>query len=64
MATNTTGKVIRKGKRLSIREASPDDPIYTRGYVIGGRHSRSSSKPTPPTPKSTEPPGESSTKKS
>lgn len=27
-----------------IEIASPDDPIYTRGYVFGGRYSRNSSK--------------------
>ena len=29
-------KVYGKG-RVKIRPASPDDPIYRRGYVIGGR---------------------------
>ena len=33
------GKIIRRGKRFSIVEASPDDPIYTRGFVIGGHYS-------------------------
>ncbi len=37
-----TGKVIHKGKRLSITEALPTDPIYSRGYVIGGHYSRRS----------------------
>lgn len=32
-----TGKVMRKGKRLSITEASPDAEIYNRGFVIGGK---------------------------
>ncbi len=26
----------RYGKYISMMEASPDDPIYTRGYVVGG----------------------------
>jgi hypothetical protein len=30
------GKVIPKGKRISITQAAPDDPIYQRGYFIGG----------------------------
>ncbi len=37
---------IRKGARSWLKEASPDDPIFTRGFVIGGRYSpRPSSKP-------------------
>jgi hypothetical protein len=39
---NKTGKVIRKGKKFSITEALPTDPIYSRGYVIGGHYSRRS----------------------
>ncbi len=35
----TKQKIIRKGKRFNITEAAPDDPIYTRGYVIGGHYS-------------------------
>ncbi len=31
-----TGKVIRKGKKFSLTEALPNDPIYSRGFVIGG----------------------------
>ena len=31
-------KIIRKGKYFNITEASPDDPIYTRGFVIGGHY--------------------------
>ena len=31
-------KVIRQGKRSSIKFLPPDDPIYTRGYVIGGHY--------------------------
>lgn len=50
----TTGKVIRKGKRFSITEASPDHPIYKRGFVVGGHYSRRSSSAT----KSTSPPSE------
>jgi hypothetical protein len=35
----TKQKIIRKGTRFNITEASPDDPIYTRGFVIGGHYS-------------------------
>ncbi len=31
---------IRKGARSWLQEASPDDPIFTRGFVIGGRFSK------------------------
>ncbi len=31
------GKVTRKGTKVSIIQASPDDQIYKRGYVIGAR---------------------------
>ncbi len=34
---------IRKGAGSSIRELPPDDPIYTRGFAIGGRRSKASS---------------------
>lgn len=33
------GKVILKGKHLSIKEASPDARIYKTGYVVGGFYS-------------------------
>ena len=39
MTKHKGGKVIRQGKRSSIREASPDDPIYTRGFLVGGNYS-------------------------
>ncbi len=41
-----TGKVIRKGKKFSLTEALPDDPIYKRGFVIGGRQTTGSSRNT------------------
>lgn len=42
------GKIVRKGKRLSIREALPDNPIYTRGVVyVGGFNYRSTSRNNP-----------------
>ena len=28
----------RRGKRSLLKEALPDDPIFTRGFVIGGRY--------------------------
>ena len=31
---------VLKGRRYSIKEAPPDDPIFTRGFVIGGRYPR------------------------
>ncbi len=46
MAKNKGGEVIRKGKRFSIVWASADDPIYTRGYVVGGNYTKRSSKST------------------
>ena len=44
--TSTTRTKIRKGAGASIRQASPDDPIYTRGFVIGGRRSKAASTST------------------
>ncbi len=41
-----TGKVISEGKKLSITEASPDAEIYNRGFVIGGKIFKRSSKET------------------
>ena len=41
------GRSTPKDERFRARKASPDDPIYTRGFVIGGRYSRRSSKDTP-----------------
>ncbi len=46
--TSTTRTKIRKGAGSSIRKASPDDPIYMRGFVIGGRRSKASSTGTKP----------------
>ena len=40
--TSKTRTKIQKGARSLHRQASPDDPIYTRGFSIGGRYSRSS----------------------
>ena len=59
MITKTTGKVIRQGKHSSLTVLSKDDPVYKRGFVIGGRTSRFSSKSTPATPS-----GKSKSKKS
>lgn len=42
----TTGKKTLPEKPSWIKEASPDDPIYTRGFMIGGRYLRKSSKDT------------------
>ena len=46
--TSKTRTKIRKGAGASIRELSPDDPIFTRGFVFGGRRSRASSPSTKP----------------
>ncbi len=40
------GPKARLGLRSSTPEASPDDPIYQRGFVIGETHSTNSSKNT------------------
>ncbi len=37
-----TGPKIIKGARFSLREAAADDPIYTRGFTIGGYYSKDS----------------------
>ena len=34
-AKSQTGLRIEKGARSLLREASADDPIYTRGFAIG-----------------------------
>ncbi len=52
-----TGKKIPKAKRLKIRSAPPDDPIYSRGFVIGAIGLRPSpesmlGEPTPSSAKS------------
>lgn len=44
MTTKATGKVILKGKNLSLKECLPDDPVYKRGYVVGGQSMNLSSK--------------------
>lgn len=35
MAENKTGKKIPKAKNYLLKELSPDDPIFKRGYYIG-----------------------------
>ena len=42
-------KKTEQTKGLTPHWASPDDPIYTRGYVIGGYYSARSFKRTPET---------------
>ena len=44
-----TGRKTQREGLSWIKEASPDDPIYTRGYMIGGKRSRTSLKDTPET---------------
>ena len=36
-----TEEKIIKGKKLTLKELPPDDPIYSRGFVVGGKTSRS-----------------------
>ena len=36
---------VLKGRRYSIKVFPPDDPIYTRGLVVGGRYPRLGTKP-------------------
>jgi hypothetical protein len=43
---STTGKLTPKGNPSLRREASADDPIYTRGFKIGVVRSTTSSKNT------------------
>ena len=38
MGKAKTGKVTRKVGNFTLTQASPNDPIYTRGWVIGGMH--------------------------
>jgi len=33
---DSTGKQTQKAKVLKLRSAGPDDPTYSRGFVIGG----------------------------
>jgi hypothetical protein len=42
MITKVNGKLIRKGARSFLTEASPDDPIYKRGWFVGGYFSKDS----------------------
>ncbi|GEM_PF-3506007 len=46
MGTNMTGPKTRKGARSLLRQALPTDPIYTRGYSVGGGYSTNSLKNT------------------
>ena len=36
MDKKPTGKLTQKGKRLEMREAGPDHPIFKRGLIVGG----------------------------
>jgi hypothetical protein len=48
MVKYTTGpKAKGKKPKGTLREASPDDPIYKRGFVIGGHITKNSSKDIP-----------------
>ncbi len=40
--TSKTRQQTQRVPKYSAPEASPNDPIYTRGFVIGGRYSRRS----------------------
>ena len=43
---STAGTQPRPAKKFSIRQALPGDPIFTRGYVIGGGTTARSSRTT------------------
>lgn len=45
---STTGRKTAKEMGFGSVEAGPDDPIYRRGWIIGCRNLRSSSKSTAP----------------
>ena len=40
LGTSKTGKVTPKERESLIRKALPDDPIFSRGFVLGGRYPR------------------------
>ena len=47
MVKYTTGPKAKGRKpKGTLREASPDDPIYKRGFVIGGHITKNSLKDT------------------
>ncbi len=46
--TSKTRTKIRKGAGASIRKLPPDDPIFTRGFVFGGRRTKASFPSTKP----------------
>ena len=46
MAENKTGKKTQKENKFLLREASPDDPIFKRGYYIGQTNTVKSLKDT------------------
>lgn len=48
MTKKANDKKTQKRRRFSIREAAPDDPIYTRGWVVGGVYPRPAAQRTPP----------------
>ena len=33
-----TEELIPKERKSLVRDALPDDPIFTRGFIIGGRY--------------------------
>jgi hypothetical protein len=46
MKDEKRGKVIAGKGKYVITEASPDDPIYNRGFVFGGMRTKDSSRNT------------------
>ena len=42
-----TGGTTRKGRSLKIRSGKPEDPIFSRGFVIGGVGRKKSAGSTP-----------------
>lgn len=48
MTKKNHDKKTQKRRRFTIRKAAPDDPIYTRGWVVGGVYPRPAAQRTPP----------------
>ena len=53
---STTGETIQKVKHSNIKWASPDDPIYSLGWIVQPRNLKPSSVNTPGTSSQSEKP--------
>jgi hypothetical protein len=60
MEKNTTGEPTPPDNRFSFGELSPDDPIYRRGFAIGGMSSMRFSNSSPATASDTSKPSPTS----